>query len=185
MRHREVYEKLRVLEYTYPFASKANPILEEQIVHLSDDTTSPLSILKLKKPDNINAQFTGWQYRTKESERLVQWIGDLISRDLLWSKYTVKPVEVWGVLYKKGDYITSHAHTPSLFSAVYYVNAPKGSSPLVFSTTKKKVIPAAGKLVIFESRLVHEVPPNKGDGRCMVSANYIWDKDFGTFGYDD
>ena len=166
-------EKMQIAEYVYPFADKVNPPLRTQILALNDPNS---------KPTNINAQFTGWHLKGKEVSTLTQWVDNLITNDFNKLRYTLKCTEVWGVLYKKGDYITEHQHSPSIYSFVYYVNAPKGSSPLKFSTSGHKVKPEAGKLVIFESRLVHEVPPNKGEDRCIVSGNFIWDKDSGTVG---
>ena len=51
------------------------------------------------------------------------------------------------------------------------MNAPVGSSPLVFSDSKHTVEVAKGKLLIFEARLQHEVPPCTVDGRCILSGN--------------
>ena len=167
-----VREKLQIGEYIYPFADKINPLLYSQIALLDDYNY---------KPPNIHAQFTGWHLDSKESNTLLQWVSNLITHDFLWSAYTLKCVELWGVLYKKGDYITSHNHTPSLFSFVYYVNAPKGSSPLVFVTSGRKIKPAAGKVVIFESRLNHAVPKTKSTDRCIISGNFVWDKGVGVY----
>ncbi len=168
-----VNEKLVVSEYIYPYADKVKSKLQSQIESLNDP---------IRKPSNINAQFTGWHLQSKEANNIVQWVSDLMTHDFLWSVYTLKCVELWGVLYKKGDYITKHQHTPSLYSFVYYVNAPKGSSPLKFSTSGYKVKAQEGKVVIFDSRLDHEVPFNRGENRCVVSGNFIWDKETGTAG---
>ena len=171
IKDKRINEKLLVLERIYPFADRINPFLQSQIVLLDSPAT---------KPSNINAQFTGWHLEGKEVNNLVKWVSNIITNDILWTTYILKCVEVWGVLYKKGDYITEHQHSPSLLSFVYFVNTPKGSSPVKFVTSGYKVKPEAGKVVIFESRLIHEVPPNRGEDRCIVSGNFIWDKETGT-----
>ena len=61
------------------------------------------------------------------------------------------------------------------------VNAPKGSSPLVFVTSGRKIKPEAGKVVIFESRLNHAVPKTKSTDRCIISGNFVWDKGVGVY----
>tara|TARA_B100000287_G_C20482844_1_gene721847 strand:+ start:339 stop:866 length:528 start_codon:yes stop_codon:yes gene_type:complete len=168
-------ERLGTCEYEYPFAKKVNSILERQIKELYD----PSQI-----PPNINAHFTGWHLDSKEVRNLVRWVSDLVCRDFISQTSTLMSSEVWGVMFKEGDYITEHAHTPSIYSFVYYVNTPKGSSPLIFSTSGYKVKPKEGKLIIFDSALLHKVPPNKCNNRCVISGNFIWDKPTGTFGVD-
>ena len=173
-----VREYLRVMEYYYPFADKVNPLLFQQVKELGDSST---------RPSNAHtSKFTGWNLNTKEVNNLVRWVGDLITRDfgreIISRDIFFKCVEVWGALYNGGDYITPHHHLPSLYSFVYYINAPKGSSPLTFTTSKRKIKPEEGKLVIFESRLQHNVVKNKCKERCIISGNFIYPKESGTFG---
>ena len=174
---KDITEKLFLCEDNYPFADKVNPILYQQI-------RSSYDIGGQSKPSNINAHFTGWDFKSKEVSNLVRWIGDLITRDfgnIQPRNLNFKCSELWGVLYKPGDYITQHNHSPSLFSFAYYVNAPTGSSPLVFTTSGKKIKPEAGKVVIFESRLNHKVPSNKCNDRCVISGNFIYESDGGVY----
>ena len=170
-----IREKLQVQEYKYPFAEKVNPLLESQIREVWDTRD---------KPDNMNAQFTGFHFErdNKSAQNISRWVSDLIRKDCIKYPVNLKCVELWGVLYNEGDYITSHQHGPSLYSFVYFVNTPKGSSPLVFETSGHKIKPEAGKVVIFESRLIHKVPPNKCNGRVTISGNFIYPREVGTFG---
>lgn len=91
---------------------------------------------------------------------------------------------------------TWHLHPLSTISGTYYVQTPPGSSGLKFedprlerfmaapprkSNCKKEyqpwfVVPArSGQLVLFESWLRHEVPPNISKSeRVSVSFNYNW-----------
>ena len=176
MKIKELKENLQLREYSYPLADKINPLLYEQIKELNDPS---------KKPPNINAQFTGWHLKSKEVNTIVQWVNNLL--DTYWTKvngelYHFRCTEVWGVLYKEGDYISPHQHSPSIYSFVYYVTTPKGSSPLVFSTSGKRIKPVAGNVVLFESRLLHEVPRNKCSERCVISGNFIYPRNSGTLG---
>lgn len=167
-----INEKLQIEEYNYPFADKVNPLLESEIKKARGH-----------KPSNIHAHFTGFYFdrNNKLAQNLSCWVSDLIRRDFIQKKVDLKCAELWGVLYKEGDYITEHNHSPSLYSFSYYVNVPKGSSPLVFVTSGRKIKPEAGKVVIFESRLIHKVLPNKGNGRCIISGNFIYDKEVGIY----
>jgi uncharacterized protein (TIGR02466 family) len=89
-----------------------------------------------------------------------------------------------------------HLHPLATISGTYYVDTPRGSAGLKLedprldrfmaspplktkvSTNRQRwvVIPAqAGKLVLFESWLRHEVPPNQGNSqRVSISFNYSW-----------
>jgi hypothetical protein len=63
--------------------------------------------------------------------------------------------------------------TPNYFSFVYYVTTPEGSSPLVFPTSGHEVKAEEGKVVIFESRLRHTIPPNQCEERCILAGNFV------------
>ena len=80
-------------------------------------------------------------------------------------------MQTWFVKYRKGDETKSHFHIPSFFSWVYFIKCPKGSPPLVFTHSRKKVKSEEGKVVIFPSWLYHHVPPNKCDGRIVLVGN--------------
>ena len=67
--------------------------------------------------------------------------------------------DLWGQVYNEGDFQESHDHVPNHWSFVYYVNTPRGSSPLVFESSGKKFRPKAGQVIIFPAWLMHYVPP--------------------------
>jgi uncharacterized protein (TIGR02466 family) len=89
-----------------------------------------------------------------------------------------------------------HLHPLATISGTYYVKTPKGSSGLKFEDPRLErfmaapprlasarpqsrpwfVIPAeAGNVVLFESWLRHEVPPNPvAAQRVSISFNYNW-----------
>lgn len=89
-----------------------------------------------------------------------------------------------------------HLHPLSTISGTYYVQVPRGSAGLKFEDPRLErfmaapprrprarvnnrvwvTVPArAGHLVLFESWLRHEVPPNRSRGeRVSVSFNYGW-----------
>ena len=79
----------------------------------------------------------------------------------------------WFVRYGKDQSALSHHHHPADFSFVYFIRCPKGSSPLVFTTSGKKIKAEEGKVAIFPGNLSHHVPKNKSDGRMVLAGN-IW-----------
>jgi uncharacterized protein (TIGR02466 family) len=101
---------------------------------------------------------------------------------------------MWINILKPGGTHTGHIHPHSVISGTYYVATPKGSSALkledprlglMMATPAKKptaprdtkpfvyLTPAQGSLILFESWLRHEVPPNRSRGdRMSISFNY-------------
>ena len=77
----------------------------------------------------------------------------------------------WLANYAKGDKTFPHAHTPAVFSFVYFVKCPKGSSPLVFSTSGKRIKSEEGKLVLTNGCVRHHVPKSKCSGRIVYVGN--------------
>lgn len=89
-----------------------------------------------------------------------------------------------------------HLHPLSTISGTYYVRTPPGSAGLKFEDPRLERFMAApprkaaarranrawvtvparvGQLVLFESWLRHEVPPNPGrEARVSISFNYSW-----------
>jgi uncharacterized protein (TIGR02466 family) len=101
---------------------------------------------------------------------------------------------LWINVLSPGGVHTGHIHPASVVSGTYYVTVPKGASALKFedprlgfmmAAPRKKetapretqpfvyVTPQAGSLVLFESWLRHEVPPNTArQNRISISFNY-------------
>ena len=78
----------------------------------------------------------------------------------------------WAARLDKGQETLEHSHLHFCSLVyVYFVNTPKGSSPLVFPTSGKKVKAESGKLVLFPSSLYHKVPVNKCDNRVTIASN--------------
>jgi uncharacterized protein (TIGR02466 family) len=113
---------------------------------------------------------------------------DLEGRELVMT-------DCWVNIMPRSVVHSLHLHPLSTISGTYYVKTPKGSSGLKFEDPRLErfmaapprrvdarpqnrpfVIPAeAGNVVLFESWLRHEVPPNPGaTERVSISFNYNW-----------
>lgn len=101
---------------------------------------------------------------------------------------------MWINVLKPGGVHTAHIHPLSVISGTYYVATPKGASALKFEDPRLGfmmaappkaeaaprdaqpfvyVTPAERTLILFESWLRHEVPPNQArEDRISVSFNY-------------
>jgi len=95
---------------------------------------------------------------------LKDWVLDI-------SNYNENSVyQLWAAVYNYGDFAHKHTHNPSTLSFVYYVEAPEGSSPLVFDDFE--VLPQNGLCVIFGGNVSHHVPKNKCNGRKVIAGNF-------------
>ena len=80
----------------------------------------------------------------------------------------------WMARYNEGDWTMNHNHTSALMGFVYFINTPKGSSPLVFKTSGKKIKAEEGKIVLFPGVMNHYVPKNKCKNRMILAGNIIF-----------
>ena len=61
------------------------------------------------------------------------------------------------------------------------VNDPEDIMLLIMEIFTIEVLyPEPGKMVIFESRLRHAIPPNSGSGRSIIAGNFISSQPAGT-----
>lgn len=103
---------------------------------------------------------------------------------------------LWANVMPPGVVHTMHIHPLSTISGTYYVQTPKNCSSLKFEDPRlvnfmasppRKVkasqenqrfvsfAPEAGQVILFESWMRHEVPPNPSrESRVSVSFNYDW-----------
>jgi len=137
---------------------------------------------------NVKAYMTDWNMADKPGfQELNKHIIDTCH--YLNSLYYRKTVglqvsNLWGMMYKKGDYAIVHDHWPALWSGVYYLRAPKGSGDLVFPQLKQRIQPKDNLLVIFKGDVRHGVEESKTDEeRICVSFNVK--EDVQPVGYED
>ena len=159
-----VIERYTVHRMVYPFAKKLNPILHQIILDKAN---------KLDK----GALMTPWKcHDIKEFNLIGTWVRNfLISSSLTRRDHlNLEDEHLWGQLYSEGDYQDAHAHLPAHWSFVYYVNTPRGSSPLVFEQSKKKYYPKSGEAIIFPGWIRHFVLPNRCEGRSIVAGNFMY-----------
>jgi uncharacterized protein (TIGR02466 family) len=96
----------------------------------------------------------------------------------------------------RGAQHSAHIHPLAAISGTYYVRVPRGASSLKLEDPRLacfmgspprqarardenrrwiEFAPAAGSVILFESWLKHEVPPNRSrEERVSVSFNYEW-----------
>jgi len=150
-----------------------NPILESEIRKLGGEKTNKT---------NLKCYMTSYECH-ELSKRFRTFSDDVLSitKDNFKCKLNLYIANIWGAIYKKGEYAVQHKHEHDgcVFSFVYFVNVTKECSPLVFSNIEKPwednntiITPENGKLVIFHPEMSHYVPPQKVDHeRVIISGN--------------
>ena len=162
----ELVEKLAVAEFMHPdFDHICEPLYE----YIKD-------LPKIGYEPSVNASMSDRRIHEQGNPVLSQflsWLQKIITKNthIFGKDGALRLEEVWGTTFKKGDNITPHNHMPYAWTWIFYVNVPPDSSPIVFSESKHTIPVAQGKLLIFEGRLMHEVPECATDGRCIISGN--------------
>ena len=108
--------------------------------------------------------------KPKEVTLIENWVEQIIKDKLI--ALTDFDFGTWIARLDKGQETVEHSHLfYSTYAFVYFVNAPKGASPLVFPTSGKRIKAEPGKLVLFPASLRHKVPVNKCHNRLTIVSN--------------
>ena len=134
---------------------------------------------KINHKSNVKADMTEWimQHKTgfKDLAKIILDMSVEGSKQKFNREINPHITSMWGMRYKSGEQAISHDHWPSIWSFVYYLNAPDGAPGLFFSEMGpqggiRKLEP--GLLIMFPGHTLHGVKPEKFDGyRYVVSAN--------------
>ena len=159
-----VRENLKVLVEYHPFHES----IKKKI--LADNLNFIRNPIVDGSVSNLRAERTVATPYSEGIQLIKEWVLNIIRQK--YSGFDYK-VDGWVAKYSQGDYAIEHDHIPHSFAYVYFVKTPKGSSPLVFSNSGKRVKAEEGKVVIFPACMRHHVPKNKCDGRVTLAGN-IW-----------
>lgn len=150
----------------YPYSKSINKTLMDDIDKMGYDDASGY-----RKNDTAKFSITTL---SPAANTISEWVSKLIS-----IKYEITSLPLLSRCFftrcDKGDFVGVHNHFPDVFSWVYYVNTPRGSSPLVFTTSNKKIKAEEGQVLIFPSLVKHHVPFNRCDARISLVGNVIID----------
>ena len=145
----------------------------------------------MKHKTNVKANMTDWRMHMKDDDfNKVSTIAENVAKTMRYGSthvdgdtHTVKNKgqsprlmtdECWGASYSKGEFTQEHNHWPALWSWCYYLQVPKGSSPLVFTEAGIAFEPKVGDLVVFSGQAQHSVPPCEcEEKRVMMAGNIV------------
>ena len=107
---------------------------------------------------------------------LINTISDVVNDLNIFNdnKFSLKMLDVWSSIYKKGHKTIPHIHSPFLISFTYYFKANPNASPLIFDDCNFKIHPQDDLLAIFPSHLTHSVPEHTDDeDRICLAGNFF------------
>ncbi len=144
--------------------------------------------------DQLHKMSSTFRQLEKKIDRHVQSYIKSLEFDL--KAKSLKMDSCWVNMMPAGAQHSSHLHPHSVISGTFYVDVPKQASsikfedprlglfmnaPIVKEASRKEnqrffsISPKAGDVILFESWLKHEVPPNTSKKpRISVSFNYGW-----------
>lgn len=142
--------------------------------------------------DRLHQFSSSFEALRRAVDRHVRLYARKLEWDLRGGKLAMS--DCWLNIMPKGCTHSFHLHPHSVVSGTYYLRVPRGAPGLKFEDPRLScmmaapmrkassanqthiVYPAkAGGLILFESWLRHEVPPNPvDDERVSVSFNYHW-----------
>ena len=144
----------------------------------------------MKHQTNVKANMTDWRMHMKDDDfNKVSTIVENVAKTMRYGSTHVDgdthtkrkgqsprlmTDECWGASYSKGEFTQEHNHWPALWSWCYYLQVPKGSSPLVFTEAGIAFEPKVGDLVVFSGQVQHSVPPCEcEEKRVMMAGNIV------------
>ena len=141
---------------------------------------------EMNRVTNVQANMTN--YKTHLSNIHFETLGNTVielCREGMQNKHEFVVCDMWGAIYKKGDWTKSHQHWPYTWSFTYYVKVSDKTSPLVFKNAVHPkrptpeimpIQPKVGDLLIWPSIVLHEVPKQEVvEERIMVAGNLLMD----------
>ena len=145
--------------------------------------------------DDLPRRASCFDVLAKQLQRHAEAFAGQLELDLRGRKLALD--NIWVNVLDAGGAHSGHIHPHCVLSGTYYVRAPDGASSIRFEDPRLAMMmaaplprtdaaeerqrfvhvqPAAGDLLIWESWLRHEVPPNRSaTPRVSVSFNYRWD----------
>jgi len=160
-------ENLPVIIDHHPFYESLNKkIIKETQNHFYGENQQNVD----GDSSNVRAAKTNYyKISTPSIELVYEWILTLLRP--INKGWLLEVDNSWLAWYRDKEFAISHHHHPAAYGFVYFVKCPKGSSPLIFSTSGKRIKAEEGKVAIFPANLYHHVPKNKCYDRIVLAGN--------------
>ena len=161
----------RVYTAHYPYAKKDK---HKIITDVNNSITA-------SAPNNQNYRTSWlWGLSSASANNLILWIDStfkkIFAQDESDTAYNINSfyiAECWANTYTTDGYAMMHNHFPYTYSFLYYLNAPKNSSPTFFDGLGE-ILPEEGKCIFFPSSMAHAVPTCNIDNRMTIAGNILY-----------
>ncbi len=184
-------------------ARALNADLEQAALQLSEDDAAGRAWCKANgydgytsysSLDDLTRRATCFESLAKRLQKHADAFGAQLEWDLRGRKLVLD--NLWVNVLAPGGGHSGHVHPHCVISGTYYVRVPDGASSIRFEDPRLAmmmsaptpredaapdhkrfvhVAPAVGDLILWESWLRHEVPPNRAASeRISISFNYRW-----------
>ena len=121
---------------------------------------------------NVKADMTNWFMQRKYP--IFNSVGDIAIKfvqEAFPYEIQLELYDIWGVVYKRGNFTRIHDHWPHLWSFSYYVKSD-GTTPIIFPEGRHYFYPKTNDMILFPGILRHSVPIHESDEeRIVVSGN--------------
>jgi len=121
---------------------------------------------------NVKAYMTDWFMQRKY--HIFNSVGDIaikFAQEASPSEVQLELYDIWGAVYKRGDFTRNHDHWPHPWSFAYYVKSD-GTTPIIFPDSYHSLYPKTSDIILFPGILRHGVPIHESDEeRIIVSGN--------------
>ena len=121
---------------------------------------------------NVKAYMTDWFMQRKY--HIFNSVGDIaikFAQEASPSEVQLELYDIWGAVYKRGDFTKNHDHWPHTWSFSYYVKSD-GTTPIIFPDSYHSLYPKTSDIILFPGILRHGVPIHESDEeRIIVSGN--------------
>lgn len=164
-----IKEHHKISIHQYPFNDSLKERIKEELKYYEltkNKMNADGSVTNVKAPQTLSFSENDF----KSVKCITQWIPQCLPSFL-----KLRLSSYWIAQYGQGDYTVKHSHIPSTYTFVYFIESPRGSSPLVFSTSGRKVLPKEGRLVVFPGCIKHHVPKNHSEGRLILAGDLMSD----------
>ena len=164
----EIKEKVPLFIDHHPYYESLNKkLMKDSVEYIFQD---PKDVRNVDGGEtNVRAFHTPNTIKSPSISLIHDWVLSLSASRIQGWKFVIP--HTWMIKYNKGDYTINHGHVPAIFSFVYFIKCPRGSSPLVFTTSGKKIKAEEGKLVVSPGHVMHYVPKNRCDDRITLAGN--------------
>lgn len=176
------YEKINLIDLNL-FISRLESIDNKKICKEINDFSADIPYVKDPSPAHSFYEDRKYPFEKEECKKLFLTIQSKVTEIL---KKPMEITSIWTLSLENGQSVSAHTHKVNsqinpeeYYSISYYVNAPKDSADLIFSTNYCNTIenttsisPQDGMLVVFNSYINHMTNRHYNiEPRIVVSAN--------------